>query len=73
LEKERKEARSYLENETGSLRSQLQSHADSIKIIVAEKAEYETMIKKMSIELANKSGEFFMLEFTYHSQLTTIS
>lgn len=56
LEKERREARSYLENETGSLRSQLQSHAESIKIIVAEKAEYEATVKKMAAELSQKSG-----------------
>ena len=53
LDKDRKD----LETESGSLRSQLQSHADSIKILVAEKADFEATVRKLHSELANKSGK----------------
>ena len=51
--------RSALETESGSLRAQLQSHADSIKILVAEKADFENSLRKLNAELASKNGEKF--------------
>jgi hypothetical protein len=45
------------ETESGSLRTQLQSHADSIKILVAEKAEVEATVRKLIAELTSKNGE----------------
>ncbi len=56
LEKDRRDSRSALETESGSLRAQLQSHADSIKILVAEKADFEASLRKINMELANKNG-----------------
>ena len=53
--------RAALETESGSLRAQLQSHADSIKILVAEKADFENSLRKLNAELASKNGENSML------------
>ena len=61
LEKDRRDSRTALETESGSLRAQLQSHADSIKILVAEKADFEASLRKMNVERANKNGNAYHL------------
>lgn len=59
LEKERQDKQIEINHQTQTLKTQLDSHAESIQILVAEKAELEKCLGRTKKELADKTGTYF--------------